>query len=249
MASTQSDFIWVGEDAFHYLKESYLLHQKIDVILLHAPGDQDSAIDFANLLHTIWSTLVVKHLEKQSAKKYEQHQADAGAEDEGIDVVDCWNMELNGFFPVLPTDCDSCAQSPPKPKIAVLDVSRLLQEDFLEDTKSQIVFERPLLVPLLTPTFLSQPEFVIRSYYLKLAIRRDNQHVLPVVPQPVKVPNFLYDHLSPVRLYKTDKWGRDKPGLYSFVKEQLKLRLIDVLALKIHKRGRECVHRASTNKE
>jgi hypothetical protein len=188
-------------------------------------------------------------LENQTAKKYEEHKAATAGEDEGIDVVDCWNMELNGFFPVLPSDCDSCAKGPPKPKIAVLDVSCLLQEDFLEETRSQMVFEKPLLVPLLTQTFLSQPEFQIRCYYLKLAVRGNNQHVLPVVPEPVKLPNFLYDHLTPIRLFKTDKWGREKPGLYNFIKEQVKLRLIDVLALKIHKRGRECFHNPSNNQE
>lgn len=239
MASANNEFIWVGDDAVRYLKESFLLQNKVDALILHAFDDQDAALAFALELQQIWEYKVVPYLERT---KEVEDAKNRSSEDEGIDVVDYCNWEHKGYFPVLPTDCEKCAAGPPKPKIVLLDVSTLLRSDFLEELYGQVLFERTLLFPLLTTTFLSQPECLIRSYYLKLSMGGTNDHILPVLPKPVNLPNYLFDHLNPIRLFRCNKWSHDAPGMFNFVKERLKGRMVGMLAKKIQKRGRECSH-------
>jgi hypothetical protein len=239
MTSIKNESVWVGDDAIQYLKESFLLQNKVDALILHAADDRDTALAFALELQQIWEHLAVPHLEKIQAVKDAKK---APAEDEGIDVIDYCNWELKGYFPILPTDCEKCSKSPPKPKIVVLDTSSLLRSEFLEELYGQVLFERALLLPLITTAFLSQPDCVIRSYYLKLSVRGTNEHVLPIVPKPINLPNYLFDHVNPIRLFKCNKWMQDLPGMYNYVKERLKGRMIDMFAKKLQRRGRECCH-------
>jgi hypothetical protein len=106
-----------------------------------------------------------------------------------------------------------------------------------------MIFDKILLIPLLTSAFLTQPEFLIRTYYLKLTVKFSDENIMPVIPDPVKLPNFLFEHLTPVRLYKTDRWGRETHGIPAHVRERVRFRLVSVLGKKIQKRGRECTHK------
>jgi hypothetical protein len=232
----------VGNDAFKYMQDWFELHHQLDIVVLHAPEEEEAGVAFAERLHKIWADIGPRYFKHPVCGNSGQKKDE---DDEGIDVTDGDPLTLQDCFPVRRTDCENCTRIIPKPKIAVLDVRSLLGEEFLEEAYKQVLFERTLLIPLLTRKFLEQPEFLIRAYYLKLAVRHSDEHVLPVIPDPVNLPNFLFDHLSPIRLFKTDKWGRDKPGMYNYVRERIKYRLVSVLSRKIKDRGRECNHKIS----
>lgn len=239
MADTTKDFIWVGDEAVQYLKDSFLLQNKVDILILHAADDQDVALAFAFELQQIWEHKAIPFLETFTAQKNAENPQ---TEEEGVDVIDSYGPPPAGYFANL-TDCDQCcAETVPKPKIAVLDVTALSRSEFLEELRGQVLYEKAFLMPILTKAFLSQPDFLIRSYYLKLAVRGSNDHVLPIIPTVVNLPNYLFDHLNPIHLYRCDKWGQMKTGMHNYMKERLKCRLIDMLAKKIARRGRECPH-------
>ena len=233
-----------GRESFDFLKKCAAEYQPmdVDVVLVCATADEPAAEYVAKTVDQIWQgalqgastgSIVVSDLVR-AITEFANEKMSTSAHPKSCLL-----------FPSLGGRCKECCSSSPPLKMAILDASYLWIEDFLEDVANLVRSTRVMLIPVLTNKFLTQPELLIRTYYLKLAggFSKNSNYVTPAYVETLRVQNYLFDCYRGIRLCRISRWGTVLPGMIPATEIAMMTTFLEFFVEKIHDRRRFCQHR------
>ena len=220
---------------------------RVDVVVVHNSGEEDKALQVAEMIEKYWKWTVDPDNLKEVEQWLERWDCD-----EGIDEIDmapgdiqasCKRQNGEPLFPADPRDCDQCQTNPTPLFITVLDGMYLLQDDFLEAVQRLMMTGKIMVLPVLTHKFLSNPELQVRTFYLKKRWFAETDHFAPLYLDPIKMPNYLFEHVNGFRLFALERWGRVNRVPHGYVEKSLKKFILEFFMKKVKCRGRKCRNR------
>ena len=243
-----SSFICGGE-AFDFLRTASPLNSDlVDIVVICAPTESETVGKcVAQNLQNMWTmamkdNFIPREIVHMCAQLGVANARDLLNQKRKGDIL--WNEDLDlkdsQMFP-FKTDCADCKDPHPTLRIAILDAGFLWIDSFLDSLQCLASTGKVMFVPVLTNRFLSLSELLIRTYYLKLTAR-ESHNIVPAYVEPLRVCNYLFDHIRGIRFYSISRWGTFVPGMYKYNEISFKRTLLIFFVVKLHQRRKKCFH-------